>query len=70
MPDRGRVDSVSVMPNAKTPRPALPDGGSWTLRGVLAVSTLPGRVSADAWHRAVEAAAACGMLSDWPRPPA
>jgi hypothetical protein len=22
----------------------------------------------EAWHRAVEAAAACGMLADWPRP--
>ena len=22
----------------------------------------------EGWHRAVEAAAACGMLSDWPRP--
>jgi hypothetical protein len=27
-----------------------------------------GDTLAEAWHRAVEAAAACGMLSDWPRP--
>jgi hypothetical protein len=27
-----------------------------------------GATPAEAWHRAVEAAAACGMLSDWPRP--
>jgi hypothetical protein len=27
-----------------------------------------GSTPAEAWHRAVEAAAACGMLADWPRP--
>jgi hypothetical protein len=27
-----------------------------------------GSTSAEAWHRAVLAAAACGMLTDWPRP--
>jgi hypothetical protein len=27
-----------------------------------------GATPAEAWHRAVEAAAACGMLTDWPRP--
>jgi hypothetical protein len=28
-----------------------------------------GSTPAEAWQRAVEAAAGCGMLSDWPRPP-
>jgi hypothetical protein len=27
-----------------------------------------GATPAEAWHRAVEAAAACGMLEGWPRP--
>ena len=27
-----------------------------------------GSTPAEAWHRTVEAAAACGMLADWPRP--
>jgi hypothetical protein len=27
-----------------------------------------GSTPAEAWHRAVEAAAAVGMLADWPRP--
>jgi hypothetical protein len=27
-----------------------------------------GATPAEAWRRAVEAAAACGMLADWPRP--
>ena len=27
-----------------------------------------GVTPAEAWHRADEAAAACGMLADWPRP--
>ena len=27
-----------------------------------------GTTPTEAWHRAVEAAAACGMLADWPRP--
>ena len=27
-----------------------------------------GKTQAEAWHRAVEQAAACGMLEDWPRP--
>ena len=27
-----------------------------------------GSTQAEAWHRAVEAAAACGMLRGWPRP--
>jgi hypothetical protein len=28
-----------------------------------------GMTPAEAWHGAVLAAAACGMLADWPRPP-
>jgi hypothetical protein len=28
-----------------------------------------GDTMAEAWHLAVEAAAACGMLKGWPRPP-
>jgi hypothetical protein len=27
-----------------------------------------GATAAEAWHRAVEAAAACGMFGGWPRP--
>src|SRR4051794_30942535 len=27
-----------------------------------------GATQREAWHRAVEQAAACGMLADWPRP--
>jgi hypothetical protein len=27
-----------------------------------------GATAAEAWHRAVEMAAACGMLADWPGP--
>jgi hypothetical protein len=27
-----------------------------------------GLTPAEAWHRAVQGAAACGMLADWPRP--
>jgi hypothetical protein len=31
--------------------------------------TSEGATPAEAWHRAVEAASACGMLKGWPRPP-
>jgi hypothetical protein len=53
--------TVHIGPRAKT---------LWRVKGTNGENVIRahGVTQAQAWHRAVEAAAACGMLKGWPRP--
>jgi hypothetical protein len=52
---------VYIGPNAET---------LWRISGSNGENKIrvEGATQIEAWHRAVEAAAACGMLKGWPRP--
>jgi hypothetical protein len=59
-----------------SPLASLPVAGHWNASGDSAGTVshgldeirAEGATAREAWDRAVEQAAACGMLQDWPRP--